>query len=97
MEDSCFKIHNLDKHLISTYNYQHTSSVRFSRRKINWIVTIFSYLVELFISFDSSKIYKSQNYLIFKYRKKTIKIILNKFDSEDIENLVKNLRSQTIL
>lgn len=94
-----FTFNDSDFHLIDEDNpsnngefkYNSIISVDLVKGKTNWIVSIFSLVIDFIFDLGSFSNYKEKDKLIIKLKNSTIEIPLFKVDKKEVEALVLNL------
>jgi len=84
-------INNQDKIQSGIYSYDLTETVRIEEKKINWIITILSYVVETILFSGGGDTYRSKTKLTFNYNKNKVEILLTDCDLEKAESIAQKL------
>ncbi len=80
------------------YLYELTDYVVVEKKKINWLITTLSYIVELVLSdVGGGDTYHAKNKLKFNYNKSEVKILLVDCDIKTVESLTKKLNLKLAL
>lgn len=80
----------------SIYTYKELESVEYVERKVNRIVTVGSFLVELIMLGTGGSRYRDRSHLIIKHNGQLLKIQTHNVDNEKIEKLVSFLEQKII-
>ncbi|WP_291115998.1 hypothetical protein [Flavobacterium sp. UBA6135] len=95
-----FTLNDSDFHLIDEDNpsnngefeYNSIISVDLVKGKTNWIVSIFSLVIDFIFDLGSFSNYKEKDKLIIQTKDSEIEILLFKVDKKEVEELISNLK-----
>jgi len=91
-DDDFLLIDNDDTSNDGKFNYSSIISVDLVKGKTNWIVTIFSLLIDFIFNSSSFDNYKEKDKLIIQLKNSKIEILLFKVDKKEVEELISNLK-----
>ena len=74
------------------YKYNSITSISLIKGKTNWIVSIFSLVIDFIFDLGSFSNYKEKDKLIIQTKDSEIEILLFKVDKKEVEVLVLNLK-----
>lgn len=98
-----FTFNDSDFHLIDEDNpsnngefkYNSIISVDLVKGKTNWIISIFSLVIDFIFDLGSFSNYKEKDKLIIKLKNSTIEILLFKVNKKEVESLIKSLKNKS--
>ncbi|MEL6916603.1 MAG: hypothetical protein AAFO99_02620 [Bacteroidota bacterium] len=93
-EDSFQIINEADPDSEGIYQYGKVRLARFKKEKTNWVVTILSFLGDLFFSVGHTDIYKERKRLTIKHDKKSIELNLLDCEQSTIDILIAKINSK---
>ncbi|WP_422081160.1 hypothetical protein [Ulvibacterium sp.] len=86
-------INEVDPENDGIYKYNALKSVEFDQEKTNWLLTILSYLVELFTGVGQGNTYKNQKRLTIGHAEKKVKLDLLDCEQKTINELISKLEN----
>jgi len=99
-----FTLNDSDFHLIDEdnpsnngeYNYNSVISVDLVKGKTNWIISIFSLVIDFIFDLGSFSNYKEKDKLIIQLTRSKIEILLFKVNKKEVESLIKSLKNKSV-
>jgi hypothetical protein len=76
------------------YEYNLVDAVVLKKERINWFISTLDFIIFIFTSSSSSRIYKEKNLLYIKYKKKHLKIIIPKDSMNKAELISQKLKKK---
>ncbi|MCF6279387.1 MAG: hypothetical protein L3J14_03485 [Flavobacteriaceae bacterium] len=73
------------------YLFEHINSINIERKRINWLVTIFAFITDIFTSSATGEIYKERDKLIIDYGNKRHEVFLTNCDINKAEKVVEKI------
>ena len=89
-------INDADKNENGKYSYELMNSIKLKKKRINWLISILSMVVDFFMASGNGGFYKEKNQLEIKHKKKHLRIILQESDLTKAELIVQKLTTKLI-
>lgn len=90
-----FKVHNdTNNHDNGFYEFDKTNRVNFEKKRINWLVSMSSFIVDLFTGSGTGGIFKERNQLRFYYDNIEKRIILDDCDMKAAARALQKIKCQ---
>lgn len=98
-----FTLNDINFHLIDEdnpanngeYTYISITSINLIKGKTNWIVSIFSLVIDFIFDLGSFSNYKEKDKFIIQLTSSKIEILLFKVNKKELETLVKSLKDKS--
>lgn len=95
IQEHGFTINNdADKNDNGLYEFEKIDDLKFEKKRINWFVSISSFIVDLFSGSATGGIFKEKNQLKFKYNTIDKRILLDQCDVKKTEKIVQEINRQ---